>query len=60
MIGTFILSDIMALIGIVLFYFGYYHDSFTPYALGFGIPITICAIILYVISMNYVLMPIMM
>ena len=50
MIGTFILSDIMALIGIILFYFGYYHDNFTPYALGFGIPIAICAIILYVIS----------
>lgn len=56
MIGTFILSDIMALIGIVLFYFGYYYDDFTPYALGFGIPTAICAIILYIISIIPIIM----
>lgn len=60
MIGTFIISDIIALISIVLFYFGYCHDDFEPLALKFGIPIAICAIILYIISMYYTLMPIMM
>ena len=60
MIGTFIISGIMSLISMILFYFGYYHDDFEPFALKFGIPIAICAIILYIISMYYTLMPIMM
>ena len=53
MLGTIIIAGVLAAAAIILFTIGYYNDAFEVCGTTVGASLTICAIILYAVSMYY-------
>ena len=52
-LGTIIIAGVLAAAAIILFTIGYYNDAFEVCGTTVGASLTICAIILYAVSMYY-------
>ena len=53
MLGTIIIAGVLAAAAIILFALGYYNDAFEVCGTTIGASLTICAIVLYTVSMYY-------
>ena len=53
MLGTIIIAGILAVAAIILFALGYYNDAFEVCGTIIGASLTICAIVLYAVSIYY-------